>query len=151
MPALPKPAQPPPVIVGGKAEQHARAGREYATEFNSHFRSPAVDSGEQFDRVRAAVVAHGRDAGEMVLLPRDHDGPWVADDAEVARRAAAIGREVADLKQNGAPRGHPGGGRRHARPLRPRPARRGPTSRSSISTDLDHLELIASAVAPQLR
>lgn len=100
-PALPKPVQRPvPVIVGGLGPARTpRLAARYATEFNIPFASVA-DSAAQFDRVRAAVAAAGRDAGSM-----SYSNALVAcvgsDEAEIARRAAAIGREVAELRANG--------------------------------------------------
>lgn len=58
------------------------------------------DSATQFDRVREAADAYGRKAGDIV-----YSNALVAcvgkDDAEVARRAAAIGREAGELRANG--------------------------------------------------
>ncbi|MFC4492529.1 LLM class F420-dependent oxidoreductase [Streptomyces ovatisporus] len=100
-PALPKPVQPKvPVLIGGlgKVRTPALAAR-FADEFNIPFASVA-DSEEQFGRVRAAAQEHGRSPGDLVL-----SNALVAcvgrDDAEVARRAAAIGRDVAELKEHG--------------------------------------------------
>lgn len=100
-PALPKPAQPKvPVLIGGhgKVRTPALAAR-FADEFNIPFASLA-DSEAQFRRVRAAAEEHGRRAEDLVC-----SNALVAcvgrDDAEVARRAAAIGREVEELKENG--------------------------------------------------
>ncbi|MFI6996064.1 LLM class F420-dependent oxidoreductase [Nocardia sp. NPDC050175] len=100
-PALPKPVQDPvPVLIGGHgATRTPRLAAQYATEFNMPFAS-IEDSAAQFERVRAAAVAHGRRADDLV-----YSNALVAcvgaDDAEVARRAAAIGREVDELKANG--------------------------------------------------
>ncbi|MET7771791.1 LLM class F420-dependent oxidoreductase [Nocardia sp. NPDC005366] len=100
-PALPKPVQDPvPVVIGGKgATRTPRLAAEFATEFNMPF-SSAADSARQFDRVRAAAQARGRRPDDLV-----YSNALVAcvgaNDAEVARRAAAIGREVAELKANG--------------------------------------------------
>ncbi|MFI6046835.1 LLM class F420-dependent oxidoreductase [Nocardia sp. NPDC051321] len=100
-PALPKPVQDPvPVLIGGHgATRTPRLAAQYATEFNMPFASLA-DSAAQFERVRAAAVARGRRADDLV-----YSNALVAcvgaDDAEVARRAAAIGREVDELKANG--------------------------------------------------
>jgi len=100
-PALPKPVQPKvPVLVGGhgKVRTPALAAR-FADEFNIPFAS-IEDTEAQFGRVRAAAEERGRDADELV-----YSNALVAcvgkDDAEVARRAAAIGREVDELKENG--------------------------------------------------
>jgi F420-dependent oxidoreductase-like protein len=100
-PALPKPVQSPvPVIIGGMgAKKTPELAARYAAEFNVPFGS-VEDSGRQFERVRAAAQAAGRAADDLVLS----NALVVAvgkDDAEVARRAAAIGREVDELKTNG--------------------------------------------------
>ncbi|GHH84762.1 LLM class F420-dependent oxidoreductase [Streptomyces sulfonofaciens] len=100
-PALPKPAQAKvPVLIGGHgtARTPELAGR-YADEFNIPFAS-VEDTERQFGRVRAAVEQAGRGPGDLV-----YSNALVAcvgkDDAEVARRAAAIGREVDELKASG--------------------------------------------------
>ncbi|MEU7552219.1 LLM class F420-dependent oxidoreductase [Streptomyces sp. NPDC044571] len=100
-PALPKPAQAKvPVLIGGHgAKRTPRLAARYADEFNMPFASVA-DSARQFDRVRRAAEEAGRKPGELV-----YSNALVAcvgkDDAEVARRAAAIGRDVDELKANG--------------------------------------------------
>ncbi|WP_327151345.1 LLM class F420-dependent oxidoreductase [Nocardia sp. NBC_01329] len=147
-PALPKPVQQPvPVIVGGQGPKRTpRIAARYATEFNIPFVSVA-DSAAQFDRVRAAVAAQGRAADSMV-----YSAALVAcvgsNEAEIARRAGAIGREVAELRANG---------------LAGSPAevvdkigryREIGTQRIYLQildlADLDHLALIADQVATQL-
>jgi len=102
-PALPKPVQQPmpPIILGGHgATRTPRLCATYATEFNLPF-APVETFVQQRDRVWAACEAIGRDPGEITLS--------VAlvlccgrDEAELARRAAAIGREVPELRANGA-------------------------------------------------
>lgn len=100
-PALPKPVQSRvPVLVGGLgAVRTPRLAAKYADEFNVPFAS-AADSARQFERVRAAAVEHGRAPDDLV-----YSNALVAcvgrDDAEVARRAGAIGRKVPELKENG--------------------------------------------------
>ncbi|WP_280254518.1 LLM class F420-dependent oxidoreductase [Nocardia abscessus] len=100
-PALPKPVQDPiPVLIGGQgATRTPRLAAQYANEFNMPF-SSIEDSARQFDRVRAAAEVYGRPADDLV-----YSNALVvcvgANDAEVARRAAAIGREVDELKTNG--------------------------------------------------
>jgi len=100
-PALPKPAQPKvPVLIGGLGKVRTpRLAARFADEFNVPFAS-ILDSEQQFARVRAAAEEHGRAADELVC-----SNALVAcvgkDDAEVARRAAVIGRDVAELKENG--------------------------------------------------
>ncbi|MCX0275508.1 LLM class F420-dependent oxidoreductase [Nocardia zapadnayensis] len=147
-PALPKPVQQPvPVIVGGQGPKRTpRLAARYATEFNAPFVS-VDDSAAQFDRVRAAVAAGGRAADSMV-----YSNALVAcvgaGEAEIARRADAIGREVDELRGNGLA-GSPAevvdkiG---HYREIG--------TQRIYLQildlTDLDHLALIADEVATQL-
>ncbi|WP_313405960.1 LLM class F420-dependent oxidoreductase [Aeromicrobium sp.] len=100
-PALPKPAQERlPVIIGGKGKRRTPAlAARFADEFNIPFES--VDfTRTQFGRVRTACEAADRDpdsltySNALVLCAG-------ADEAEVARRAAAIGREVDELRENG--------------------------------------------------
>ncbi len=146
-PALPKPVQDPvPVIIGGNGKVRTpRLAARYATEFNMPFASIA-DSAAQFDRVRAAVRTAGR-TDELV-----YSNALVAcvgrTDAEVARRAAAIGREVDELKENGLA-GSPA-------EVVDKIARYREIGASRIYlqildlADLDHLELIAAEVQSQL-
>ncbi|MFE9769299.1 LLM class F420-dependent oxidoreductase [Streptomyces sp. NPDC005808] len=100
-PALPKPAQAKvPVLIGGHgAVRTPRLAAQYADEFNMPFAS-IEDSERQFGRVRAVAEQAGRNGGDIT-----YSNALVAcvgkDDAEVARRAAAIGREVDELKANG--------------------------------------------------
>ncbi|HET9772688.1 MAG TPA: LLM class F420-dependent oxidoreductase, partial [Acidimicrobiia bacterium] len=102
-PALPKPVQRPhpPVIVGGGGPKRTPAlAARYAAEFNLPFR-PLEEFTAACDRVRAACEAIGRDPGDMV-----HSAAQVvccgADEAEFTRRAAAIGRDPAELRRDGA-------------------------------------------------
>lgn len=101
-PGLPKPAQRPrpPIIVGGGGARRTPAiAAAYADEFNLPFGS-IDDFTAARDRVRAACEASGRDPATM---------RWSAalvvccgvDEAEVARRAAAIGRAPAELRDRG--------------------------------------------------
>ncbi|MGK5627204.1 LLM class F420-dependent oxidoreductase [Streptomyces sp. URMC 123] len=100
-PALPKPAQPTvPLLIGGHgATRTPRLAARYAQEFNIPFAS-VEDSRRQFGRVREAAEAAGRKGDDLV-----YSNALVVcvgkSDAEVARRAAAIGREVDELKENG--------------------------------------------------
>ncbi|MGQ0846249.1 MAG: LLM class F420-dependent oxidoreductase [Sporichthyaceae bacterium] len=101
-PGLPKPVQRPgpPVVMGGSGVKRTPAlAARYAAEFNLPF-APAAAAREQFDRVEEACRAIGRDpatmrrsAAQVVCVGRN--------EAEIARRAAAIGREVDELRQNG--------------------------------------------------
>jgi alkanesulfonate monooxygenase len=101
-PALPKPVQSPgpPIIVGGGGLRRTpRLAATFASEFNLAFRS-LTDTSDQFERVRAACAAAGRDPGSLA-----YSAAQVlccgCDDAEIGRRAAAIGREVGELKEHG--------------------------------------------------
>ncbi|MEU6443757.1 LLM class F420-dependent oxidoreductase [Streptomyces sp. NPDC047046] len=100
-PARPKPAQSRvPVLIGGfGASRTPKLAARYAAEFNVPFGS-IEDSERQFGRVRAAAGEAGRNPEDLV-----YSNALVAcvgaNDAEVARRAAAIGREVDELKKNG--------------------------------------------------
>jgi F420-dependent oxidoreductase-like protein len=101
-PGLPKPAQRPrpPILVGGGGQKRTpRLAARYADEFNLPFATLDATSAA-FGRVREACEAAGRDAGTMKL-----SAAQVVccgrDEAEVARRAAAIGREPAELREHG--------------------------------------------------
>jgi len=147
-PGLPKPAQSRiPVLVGGMgARRTPELAARYADEFNVPFASVA-DTGTQFARVREAAQAAGRDASDLV-----YSNALVAvvgrDDEEVARRAAAIGREVDELKANGL-----AGSPAEVVDKIGRYAEQGAT-RFYLQIldlhDLDHLELISSQVQAQL-
>ncbi len=101
-PALPKPVQQPgpPVIVGGGGPRRTpRLAARYGAEFNLAFRS-LQDTSEQFGRVRQACEAADRDPASMVLSAAQVVCCG-SDQAAITRRAAAIGREVAELRENG--------------------------------------------------
>jgi len=147
-PGLPKPVQSPrpTVIVGGKGPKRTPSlAARYADEYNVPFAS-LDETRECYERVAAAGVELGRDrptvfsAAQTVAIGRD--------DAEVRRRAEATGYPVERLKRIGLC-GSPaevvdrigefaqaGAGRLHLQFL--------------DMTDLDHLDLIAAEVAPQL-
>jgi len=102
-PALPKPTQRPhpPIIVGGGGPRRTPAlAARFADEFNLPF-SPLDGFVTQRDRVRAACERVDRDPDSLV-----YSAALVlccgADEAEVARRAEAIGREPDELRANGA-------------------------------------------------
>lgn len=100
-PALPKPIQSPiPVIVGGGGPKKTPLlAAKYAAEFNLPFQS-MERFGEQKGRVSAACESIGRDPSTMT---------WSSaqvvcigkNDADIARRAAAIGRAPDELRANG--------------------------------------------------
>lgn len=101
-PALPKPVQSPrpPIMLGGGGKKRTPAlAARFADEFNMPFSSLA-DSSAQFDVVRAACESAGRDPGSMTFSVAQVLCVG-ADEAEVARRAAVIGREPGELRANG--------------------------------------------------
>jgi F420-dependent oxidoreductase-like protein len=145
-PALPRPVQSPrpPIIVGGQGKRRsAMLAAEHADEYNVPF-SPLARVREVFDRVRAVTAETGRElrysAAQTICV--------ATSESRLAKRAAAIGREVADLREN---------------ELAGSPAevidRIGQYAEAGASrmylqlldlTDLDQLELIAAEIMPQL-
>ncbi|CAN5370139.1 LLM class F420-dependent oxidoreductase [soil metagenome] len=108
-PALPKPAQRPgpPIIIGGKGKKRTpELAAGFAAEFNVPFDTVDVVKA-QFERVADAVSAAGR-APESIIYSACFVVCAGRDDAEVARRADAIGREVAELQGNTPLVGTPG-------------------------------------------
>jgi F420-dependent oxidoreductase-like protein len=145
-PALPKPVQRPgpPIIIGGRGAKRTPdlAGR-FADEFNMPFKTVA-ETAAAFDRVRAASRRYGRSVtlsvGIVAALGRT--------DAEAQRRAAPLHVPSA-LPPEDPVVGSPdalvqrigefaaiGAGRVHLRVI--------------DMSDLDHVELIASQVLPQV-
>ncbi len=101
-PALPKPAQqphPPLIVGGGGPSRTPRLAATYATEFNLPFSSLA-DTESQFARVQAACELRGRDP-ETLRFSAAQVVCCGADEAEFERRAANIGRKPAELRANG--------------------------------------------------
>ena len=149
-PALPKPVQQPhpPVIVGGTGPRRTpELAARFASEINVPF-APVDQVATQFGRVDRACAEIGRDPAELVRSVAQT--AFVGrDDAEVGRRAAAIGWKVDDLAalplagtvgqivdRIGTRRERPGVTRIYLQLL--------------DLSDLDHIELIAAEVAPQL-
>lgn len=100
-PALPKPVQsPPPIIVGGGGPRRTPAlAARFAAEFNLPFNS-MVNFTAQRDRVRAACDAIGRDPDSLVYSVAQVVCVG-ENEKDIARRAARIGRNVDELRQNG--------------------------------------------------
>ena len=145
-PALPKPVQQPgpPVIVGGRGPKRTpELAARFADEFNMPFKTVA-ETATAFERVRAASRRYGRSltlsAGVVAAIGRT--------DSEAQRRAAplhvpsalppedpvvgspdALVQRIGELAEIGATRVH---------------------LRVIDMSDLDHVELIASQVLPQL-
>ncbi len=154
-PALPKPLQQAaiaggagvPVIVGGQGPKRTPAlAARFASEYNASF--PAIaDVPMLFDRVDAACEEIGRDPQSLV-----RSVALVvcvgADEAELARRAAAIGREPAELREHGV-----------AGTVSEAVDRLGALAGLGAErvylqvldlADLEHLEILAAEVLPQL-
>jgi F420-dependent oxidoreductase-like protein len=139
-PALPRPVQQPhpPVIVGGKGKRRTpELAARFADEYNVPFDTPEVVAA-CFDRARAACTAAGRDPATLVLSAAQTLAVG-RDDAEVRRRADAIQADPDELRAGGL----------------------GGTVAEVVDkirvylqvldlTDLEHLELVAAEVAPQL-
>ncbi len=147
-PALPKPVQAPrpPVLIGGTGPKRTpRLAAAHADEYNVPF-SSAEETAAAFGRTRDAVRAAGRTA------PMVYSAAQVlccgADDAEVARRAAAIGRDVDELKADGLA-GTPAEVADKIGRFAEAGAERMYLQVLDLS-DLDHLELVADKVMPQL-
>lgn len=107
-PALPKPVQEPhpPIVMGGLGATRTPAlAARFAAEFNVPFKS--VDTVRtQFGRVAAAVESAGRPADSIVYSAAF--ALCIGDtDNGVARRAAAIGREVEEIAENSPLAGTP--------------------------------------------
>ena len=150
-PGLPKPVQqphPPIIIGGGGPKRTPRLAAQYGTEFNvPPFPHNAQIATSMCDRVRAACERHGRDPDSL-----RYSAAMVAcvgaDEAELERRANAIGRPLDDLRK-GAAAGTP------AEVV----DKLGTYAEAGIDRvylqvfdldDLDHLRLIAAEVKPKL-
>lgn len=148
-PGLPKPFQsphPPVVVGGGGPSRTPRLAAAYADEFNMPF-SSLERTREQFGRVRDACGAAGRDpeeltysAAQVVCCARD--------EAELHRRADAIGREPDELRANGLA-GTPNELVNRIGEFAEAGARRMYLQVLDLS-DIDHLEFVASRVLPQV-
>lgn len=152
-PALPKPAQTHgfaggvPIVMGGMGKRRTPAlAARFADEFNVPFAAAEV-TGQQFNRVRAAVVGIERDPRSM-----SYSAAQVvcvgADESEIARRAGAIGREVDELRTNGIA-GTPAEAIDKLRGFAEIGCARVYLQVLDL-TDLDHLALIADQVMPAL-
>jgi F420-dependent oxidoreductase-like protein len=100
-PALPKPVQHPvPIIIGGSGPTRTpRLAATYAAEFNAPF-APIDFFQSQAERVRQACTSIGRDP-ETMIFSAAQVVCCGRDEAEVQRRARAIGREPDELRENG--------------------------------------------------
>jgi F420-dependent oxidoreductase-like protein len=148
-PGLPKPAQRPhpPVLVGGHgARRTPRLAARFADEYNAEFQS-VPESAAAFARVREACEAAGRDPASL----RYSVAQTVCcgkDEAEFRRRAAAIGRDPADARDDGIG-GTPGEVAAKIAEFAAIGAERVYLQVLDLG-DRDHLELIAADVLPQV-
>jgi alkanesulfonate monooxygenase SsuD/methylene tetrahydromethanopterin reductase-like flavin-dependent oxidoreductase (luciferase family) len=142
-----RPAQQPhpPIILGGQGgPRSARLAATFADEYNVSFVPPAAMK-VVHDSVRQGCEAGGRDpatlvwsVGQVLCCGRS--------DAEVARRANAIGREVAELRQNGLA-GTPGEILEKLATFVEAGAERFYLQVLDLA-DLDHLRLVAEEILP---
>jgi F420-dependent oxidoreductase-like protein len=147
-PGLPKPHQQAvPIIIGGGGPSRTPAlAARYATEYNAAFASVAEFT-KRKTRVEAACAAVGRDQAmrystALVVCAG-------GTETEVIRRAAAIGRQPDELRENGAA----GSADETAATIRTfidAGAERIYLQVLDLS-DLDHLDFIANEVVPGLR
>ncbi|MCV7420995.1 LLM class F420-dependent oxidoreductase [Mycobacterium yunnanensis] len=149
-PALPKPAQSPypPIVIGGGGPKRTPAlTAKYAAEFNIPFADLDTLT-TQYGRVAAAVADAGREANSLT-----YSAAFVVcagrDDAQVAARAAAIGRDVDELRANSPLVGTPGEIADKLDPFAEAGVQR-VYLQVLDQSDLDHVEFFASEVIPQL-
>jgi F420-dependent oxidoreductase-like protein len=146
-PALPKPVQQPrpPVLVGGAGKRRTpELAARYADEFNVPFQGLA-ETRALIENVREECARRDRigmtfSAAQVLCCGKD--------EAELALRAAAIGRDVDELRTNGL------AGTPSELVDRIGAFAEAGASRLYLQTldlsDLDHLELVASEVMPQV-
>jgi len=120
-----------------------RLAATYADEYNVPFHT-VDETAQAFDRVRTACAETGR----TVLLSAAQTVCVGRDEAEVRRRADAIGQDVAGLRERGL-----GGTVQEVVDKLGRLAEAG-ASRAYLQvmdlSDLEHLALVAQEVVPQL-
>lgn len=156
-PGLPKPEQRdphsagPPIIIGGQGRRRTPAlAARYAAEFNIAF-APLDQAVAQFDRVAAACTEAGRPVDS---LTRSVALTTVVgrDDAQVAARARAIGRDETELREAGLA-GTPGEVvDRIGTWVEGTGITRLYLQVLDLSEDVvDHLDLVATEVLPQVR
>jgi F420-dependent oxidoreductase-like protein len=152
-PGLPKPAQSPrpPIIVGGKGLRRTpMLAARFADELNVSFASAkeaaavyeaAARASQTVDRDGAGRAALALSAALTVVCGRN--------DAEVRRRADAIGRNPAEMRARGGVAGTPEEVVEQLREYAQHGASRFFLQILDL-TDLDHLDLIAAEVPPRL-
>ena len=150
-PALPRPVQsphPPIIIGGGGAKRTPALAARFAAEFNIPF-VPLDTLTTQYARVAAAVEKAGRAKDSLT-----YSAAFVMcagrDDAEITRRAAAIGRDVDELRTNSPAVGTPAEIVDKLGAFVEAGVQRIYLQLLDMS-DLEHVEFFAEQVAPQLR
>jgi F420-dependent oxidoreductase-like protein len=149
-PALPKPVQRPhpPILIGGKGPRRTpQLTARYADEYNVPFVG-VEQTGAAFGRIREACQVAGRDPGSLVYSAAQ-TVCCGRDEAELARRAAAIGWDLATQRADGLV-GTPDEIVDRIGTFAELGATRFYLQVMDLH-DLDHLELIASEVLPQVR
>ena len=149
-PGLPKPVQEPrpTVIVGGRGPRRTPAlAARFADEFNVPFAS-LEDTRRGYEQVAAACAQEGRDGRAPLVLSAAQTVCCGRDDAEVRRRAEAAGYPVDRLRAIGLC-GTPDEVVDRIGQFAEAGAQRLHLQFLDLS-DLDHVDLIAAEVAPQL-
>ncbi len=149
-PALPKPAQRPrpPVIIGGTGPNRTpRLAARYADEYNVPF-TDLDGTAAAFGRMQQACAAAGRHESSMIYSAAQ-TVCCGRSDAELSRRARATGRQLDDLREHGLA-GSPDEIAERIGGFAAIGAERIYLQVLDLQ-DLDHLELIATKVLPQVR
>jgi F420-dependent oxidoreductase-like protein len=135
----------PPIVLGGQGRpRSAQLAVAYADEYNVPF-APAEAMRAIHDRIRSACQTAGRNPATIV-----YSAAQVvccgSTEAQITKRAAAIGRDVAELRENGLA-GTPAEVLDKLGNLAEQGAERFYLQVLDLS-DLDHLRLIAEEVMP---
>ncbi|MCW2941164.1 MAG: Luciferase-like monooxygenase [Actinomycetia bacterium] len=147
-PAIPKSAQPqgPPIIIGGVgARQTPWLAARWAAEYNVPFRT-MQDTVAAFDRVSAAIAAAGRT--ERMIYSAAQAVCCGRNTAELKRRADVISYDLTEMRPGGLS-GSPAELVDKIGKFRESGCERIYLQVLDLA-DLDHIELIASEVLPQV-
>jgi F420-dependent oxidoreductase-like protein len=148
-PALPKPVQQPgpPIILGGwGARRTPRLAAQFAAEFNVPFAPLDAFNGRVAD-VRAACERAGRDPATLIMSAA-LVVCCASDEAELQRRAKAIGHDVDELRKNAAA-GTPAEVVERLQQFASAGAHRAYLQILDLD-DLDHMRLIGTEVLPHV-